>query len=169
MFSRKLVLSEKGDGASFWENGWWSVSRVPPIFLRIRLVKGSCGAVACCRREDGKREEEEEGEGSKLTTEDYGGGAGKVARPPNRRCGLCSLVARAFRRAVCGAPSRRGSSESYQELTAPHEEEHHVHGVTIPVSWLIEVSWICLFRESFLNCLSKKIFLLENRRLIHSC
>lgn len=35
-----------------------------------------------------------------------------------RRCGLCTLVARAFRRAVCGsvAASRRGSNESYQKV-----------------------------------------------------
>lgn len=41
-----------------------------------------------------------------------------------QHCGLCSLVARAFRRAVCGAPSRRGSGDSYQELTAPDQEAH---------------------------------------------
>lgn len=44
-------------------------------------------------------------------------------RGGQQQCGLCSLVARAFRRAVCGAPSRRGSGDSYQELTAPPGEE----------------------------------------------
>lgn len=49
-----------------------------------------------------------------------------------QQCGLCSLVARVFRRAVCGTPSRRGSSESYQELTAgqtPHKDEQTVSKV----------------------------------------
>jgi hypothetical protein len=51
-------------------------------------------------------------------------------RRGGRQCGLCSLVARAFRRAVCGAPSRRGSGESYQELTAPLAEEEKVSTYT---------------------------------------
>jgi hypothetical protein len=56
-------------------------------------------------------------------------------RRGGRQCGLCSLVARAFRRAVCGAPSRRGSGESYQELTAPlAEEEKKTEGVSINIS-----------------------------------
>lgn len=67
------------------------------------------------------------------------------------QCGLCALVARAFRRAVCGAPSRRGSGDSYQELTQPlhvhpppnesttetpvehddHPPIHHIHPETV--------------------------------------
>lgn len=87
-----------------------------------KIVSGEaeqlCGigkAVACCRA----------GDGGQLTAsgQDKGGG-GRVA---GRRghCGLCSLVARAFRRAVCGAASsRRGSGDSYQELTSrPPDEE----------------------------------------------
>ncbi|GJQ70772.1 hypothetical protein Trydic_g700 [Trypoxylus dichotomus] len=66
-------------------------------------------AVACCR----------DGSGRELTVENSG------RRRGGRQCGLCSLVARAFRRAVCGAPSRRGSGDSYQELTPqPVEEEN---------------------------------------------
>lgn len=78
---------------------------------RGRCVPGITSAVACCK--NGGRGE--------LTVGDEAGRRG------DRRCGLCSLVARAFRRAVCGAPSRRGSGDSYQELTAPppapHDEE----------------------------------------------
>lgn len=53
---------------------------------------------------------------------------GRQQQQQQQHCGLCSLVARAFRRAVCGAPSRRGSGDSYQELTAPPpiEEEQIV-------------------------------------------
>lgn len=58
------------------------------------------------------------------------GGRQHQQQQQQQHCGLCSLVARAFRRAVCGAPSRRGSGDSYQELTAPPpaalEEEHVV-------------------------------------------
>lgn len=48
---------------------------------------------------------------------------GRQQQQQQQHCGLCSLVARAFRRAVCGAPSRRGSGDSYQELTAPPPTE----------------------------------------------
>lgn len=52
-------------------------------------------------------------------------------RQGGRQCGLCSLVARAFRRAVCGASSRRGSGDSYQELTAPPQDEDNTVSKTI--------------------------------------
>ncbi|KAL3276197.1 hypothetical protein HHI36_020915 [Cryptolaemus montrouzieri] len=78
-------------------------------------------AVACCS----------DGNGGQELTVEHGG-----RRRGGRHCGLCSLVARAFRRAVCGAPSRRGSGESYQELTAPQQEEEitKAAGVTIDIS-----------------------------------
>ncbi|KAK9877820.1 hypothetical protein WA026_020055 [Henosepilachna vigintioctopunctata] len=66
------------------------------------------GEVACCTEGDDSQE---------LTVEHAG------RRRGGRHCGLCSLVARAFRRAVCGASSRRDSGESYQELTTPQPEE----------------------------------------------
>ncbi|KAJ3661323.1 hypothetical protein Zmor_005722 [Zophobas morio] len=70
-----------------------------------------------------------DGSGRELTVEDAG------RRRGGRQCGLCSLVARAFRRAVCGAPSRRGSGESYQELTAPlAEDEKKTEGVSINIT-----------------------------------
>ncbi|CAH1179104.1 unnamed protein product [Phaedon cochleariae] len=76
------------------------------------------GAVACCH---------EEGDGGGRR-----GGSGG-------RCGLCSMVARAFRRVVCGGAgsSRRSSGEAYQELTAPAQDEENglarEHGISIDV------------------------------------
>lgn len=79
--------------------------------MQCKIIK----AVACCR----------DGSGRELTVEDAG------RRRGGRQCGLCSLVARAFRRAVCGAPSRRGSGDSCQELTAPLAEEEKVSNISI--------------------------------------
>lgn len=72
--------------------------------------------MACCRA----------GDGGQLTQAGQDKGEGSVGTGGRRRghCGLCSLVARAFRRAVCGATSRRGSGDSYLELTGrPQDEE----------------------------------------------
>ena len=41
----------------------------------------------------------------------------------NQECGLCRLVTRIFNRVICGAPSRRGSGDSYQEVAAVIDEE----------------------------------------------
>lgn len=79
------------------------------------MCGGISKAVACCRN----------GEGGQLTQENNG------RRQGGRQCGLCSLVARAFRRAVCGASSRRGSGDSYQELTAPPQDEDNTVSKTI--------------------------------------
>lgn len=68
--------------------------------------------MACCK----------DGDGRELRVDESGrrrGGRQQQQQQQQQHCGLCSLVARAFRRAVCGAPSRRGSGDSYQELTAP--------------------------------------------------
>lgn len=78
-------------------------SRDPHPLVVNGSETGITSAVACCKN----------GGGRELTVDNGG------RRRGDRRCGLCSLVARAFRRAVCGAPSRRGSGDSYQELTAP--------------------------------------------------
>lgn len=88
-------------------------------------------AVACCR----------DGSGRELTVENSG------RRRGGRQCGLCSLVARAFRRAVCGAPSRRGSGDSYQELTPqPVEEENATVSIyessLCPTNFISEVIYI---------------------------
>lgn len=71
--------------------------------------------MACCRA----------GDGGQLTqdSQDKGSGGGGTGRRRSGHCGLCSLVARAFRRAVCGAASRRGSGESYLELTGRPQDE----------------------------------------------
>ncbi|KAJ3629670.1 hypothetical protein MTP99_014048 [Tenebrio molitor] len=92
------------------EEGWW-IRKVPQYY---NIAKSTV---------------QRDGSGRELTVEDAG------RRRGGRQCGLCSLVARAFRRAVCGAPSRRGSGESYQELTAPlAEEEKKTEGVSINIS-----------------------------------
>lgn len=72
--------------------------------------------MACCRA----------GDGGQLTqgSQDKGSGSGGTEGRRRGHCGLCSLVARAFRRAVCGAASRRGSGDSYLELTGrPLDED----------------------------------------------
>lgn len=77
--------------------------------------------MACCRDESGRE----------LAAENSGGRRGGRQQ---QQCGLCALVARVFRRAVCGAPSRRGSGDSYQELTAPPPEDERAP----------QVSFICI-------------------------
>lgn len=101
-------------------------SSVPRLLVVNGSETGITSAVACCKN----------GGGRELTVDNGG------RRRGDRRCGLCSLVARAFRRAVCGAPSRRGSGDSYQELTAPPpttEEE------TAQVSFLFNALLTSLF------------------------
>lgn len=86
--------------------------------------------MACCRA----------GDGGQLTQsgQDKNRGNGGSGGRRRGQCGLCSLVARAFRRAVCGAASRRGSGDSYLELTGrPQEEDaggtvsHHFRNNTL--------------------------------------
>ncbi|CAG9855801.1 unnamed protein product [Phyllotreta striolata] len=95
-------------------------ARVLPVALAVQ-------AVACCR----------DGDGGQLTAQskDNDGRRGDRLGEQRRRCGLCSLVARAFRRAVCGTASRRSSDDSYRILTGPPpDDEAAVREITIDVT-----------------------------------
>lgn len=95
--------------------------KTAPLCVLFPVWLGITSAVACCK----------DGDGRELRVDESGrrrGGRQQQQQQQQQQCGLCSLVARAFRRAVCGAPSRRGSGDSYQELTTPPpiEEEQIV-------------------------------------------